>query len=418
MRGNPKILDSFFLFAMVVLVATVACSKQQISERDSRRNQLRNQAELKRKELQLIAGNYSGEVVQASGQTQNAVLSLQVKDIPTQVDGQVDPVITPVLSGFIRFYFGSPDSSEYIGFSVQKAEYDPKRESLDLVTQNANYKQLIIQLVKSTSGVLEGSWTAPDIATSGSAYFEKVEEINIGNELSGTYGGILERPSGDFQFAHLNVNTSFVPPEGLKINATLRVIFGPWDSSEYLTYDFGSVDFNPITGQFVLKNEKNEVSFVGHINRGEISGYWYSIYGGRMGPARFGVATPPQPPNSEKPVTSLKGTYQGRVINSNPKSNLPEKIQFSLVTSQNLNQKSGIQVSGGLRLYLGDFGSLEYVELPFSDVEYNFFTGTLVAKTEGQYRLTLKAQVADGVINGSMNEDSLGEIGDFEASRL
>ena len=36
----------------------------------------------------------------------------------------------------------------------------------------------------------------------------------------------------------------------------------------------------------------------------------------------------------------------------------------SLVSGQDLSQPAGIRISGSIRFYLGDFGSIEYYEMP------------------------------------------------------
>lgn len=144
------------------------------------------------------------------------------------------------------------------------------------------------------------------------------------------------------------------------------------------------------------------------------TGEWFSNYTGRIGPMRFRKAeTPTIPPQGER-LEALRGTYQGALHNTNPQSNLPERMQVSFVTSQDLTVANGIKITGSLRLYLGPFGSTEYVEMPFTDVQFNFFTRELTAKTSGDYKLTYRAHAESRSIAGKLYADALGEVGEAE----
>jgi hypothetical protein len=258
---------------------------------------MRNQAEAKRRELAIVEGSYVGVLTQSSGFEQSVSVDLQIKDIPQPVDGEVDPVPTPVLTGFLRLMLGDgPD--EFVGFGIEKAEFDPKRNILNIVCSNEQSKEMILALTVSGSH-LGGSWTAPKVSTSG--------------EIS------LERRS-----------SSTAPAE----------------------------------------------------------------------------------------VKGLKGTYQGDLVNTHPDSNLPDKILLSFVTSQDLSAPNGVRITGSVRLYLGPFTSNEFVELPFADVQYNLFTQKFVAKTGGDYKLTLKGQAKERDMIIRVSSDALGEVGYAEVSKL
>ncbi len=89
---------------------------------------------------------------------------------------------------------------------------------------------------------------------------------------------------------------------------------------------------------------------------------------------------------------------------------------MSFVTSQDLTKPNGIAITGNLRFYLGEFGSTEYIEMPFAEVNHNFFTQKLVAKTGGEYKLTLKADAdIHNKLSGTIFSDALGEVGTWEA---
>ena len=237
---------------------------------------------------------YEGQLKQDSGPDRTVVLRLEVKDIPSPVEGSVDPVMTPILTGYLKFVLGS-DPNEFVGFGIQKAEFDPKQNKVDLVANHPDFKDMIFSLVRK-DGQLQGRWTAPALATSGNVVFKKT-----------------------------------------------------------------------------------------------------------TGPATV--------------TSALSGTYQGTVKNTNPASNLPERALVSLVTSKDPLQPNSIKVTGNMRLYLGDFGSLEYTELPFTEVTHNYFTNKLVAKTGGDIRLTLKAEIIGSTLKGVLFADGLGEVADIEVKK-
>jgi len=415
-KKPASVLLSFFLMLVVT-----ACAKNTMSDRDSRREQIRNHADNKRKELQLVAGDYRGVLVQDNGVSQNVSLRLEIKDIPTPVEGQVDPVLIPTLTGYVRFDFGGSrdDNTEYIGFAIQKAEFDSKQDKLDVIASHSDYKEIILGFRRS-SDELKGTWTAPAIAVSGTAKLARATGTPPAVEaLRGEYAGILRRESERlYQFGHLTVTTSFQPPEGLKVSAILRVIFGEWASTEYLTYRFDKVQFNPVSGQIVLKSESADVMFSGRVGRGEMQGEWSSSYTGKLGAAHFRKSTSaPDPSGLGTLFEALRGTYQGSVKSTNPQANLPERALVSFVTSQDLSQPNGIKITGNLRFYLGPFGSLEYIEMPLVDIQYNFFTRKLVAKTQGEYKLTIKADVSLRDIFGKIYSDALGEVANIEVTK-
>ena len=55
--------------------------------------------------------------------------------------------------------------------------------------------------------------------------------------------------------------------------------------------------------------------------------------------------------------------------------------------------------------------------MPFSYIQYNFFTRKIVAKTSGEYKLTLKGDVTLKDIQGKIFSDALGEVADVEVAK-
>src|SRR5690606_9932290 len=83
------------LLAAQTLMLTGSCGNRKKSGREIRREQIRNNAEIKRRELLEIAGRYFGEFVDEDGRGQNVTLMLETKDIAHDEEGEeaeVDPV--------------------------------------------------------------------------------------------------------------------------------------------------------------------------------------------------------------------------------------------------------------------------------------------------------------------------------------
>lgn len=209
-----------------------ACSRSTMSERDIRREQKVAAAEVKRQELQFIAGTYRGKFLQANGIEQNVVLKIEIKDIPASSEGSVDPVMTPTLTGYLRFNFGSGSATdtEYIGFAVQKADFYPGQNKLDLVVTNADYKDILITAYLNEPR-LTGTWTAPTAAVSGDLNLSRVvdeQKLPLSDQLNGEYGSIL--PYDDkalYQYSEMTITTTVTPPEGMHLAATLKIIEFP-----------------------------------------------------------------------------------------------------------------------------------------------------------------------------------------------
>lgn len=406
---------------LFLLLLITSCAKSSISERDAKREQLKSAAETKRKELQVVAGDYQGTLTQVAGLDQNTTLSLEIKDIPTVVEGNVDPVPVPTLKGFLRFNLGAgAGGAEFVSFSIDKADFDPRRNKLDLVVSNPQFKEMVISTVFDGTSKLSGTWTSPSSAASGSVALDRKQVMGgtIAEQLRGEYGGIfLNEAKQLYQFGQLTISTSVNPPEGLKVVASLRIIFGDLNSTEYLTYKFDPVEFNPMTGQVILRNEANDVMLSGFWSKGEFKGEWHSNYTGKIGAAHFTKSLTPSTPEGSL-VETIKGTYKGTHVTTNPHANLPERMMVSFVTSQDSTKPNGITIGGSLRWFIGS--ETEFIDCRFSVVQYNFFTRILTAVTlpEGDCgTYTLKGEVNQKNIKGTVSADALGEVGNFEVKK-
>lgn len=238
------------------------------------------------------------------------------------------------------------------------------------------------------------------------------------DSIQGTYRAVLKHESRNVsepqyhQFATITLRT--VNTSGnLKISASVRMIFGDWNSNEFLTYEYPDVPMNLLTRQVSIRTDDNDVSFIGTLRNGSISGEWFSSSVGRVGAfSALKLSVPPVEGNSLL-VKTVTGHYRGSLVNTHPESNLPERMSMSLVTTQTPTDTGVVElkISGNLRFYLGDFGSGEFVETGIEEAQFNFYNRYLTIKTN-QYGITLK-----GVLDPAGNyvadvfADGLGRVG-------
>jgi len=232
------------------------------------------------------------------------------------------------------------------------------------------------------------------------------------NSIAGQYNAILNHDdSGFFQYATITLRT-INPTGNVQISANIRVFFGELDSNEYLTYEFDKVPLNLLTRQISVQNENSDVSMIGFLKDGKITGEWFSTLIGYVGKFEAQKGEFPASPVDGEIVKSLSGHYRGTLVNENPDSNLPERLSFSFVTTQdNSSGQPTLFVTGNTRLYLGDFGSQEYVELVFDDIQFNYYNRFLTAKT-AEYGLTFRGDLdQNGVFEGEVFSDAIGYVG-------
>lgn len=238
------------------------------------------------------------------------------------------------------------------------------------------------------------------------------------SNVAGLYKAVLYHEDTNFyQYARITLRT--VNPGGqMKISANVKVFFGEADSTEYLTYEFDEVPLNILTRQLAIKNEDNDVSMVGLLRNGQIQGDWFSTLVGRVGRFVAQRDTYPEIQGEAQLVEPLSGYYRGSLENTNEESNLPEKVTFSFVTTQeNSDGAPSLHISGNTRFYLGEFGSLEYVEVEFDDIQFNFYNRFLTSKTK-EYGLTFKGTIeTDGTFDGVVFSDALGEVANVSMAK-
>lgn len=228
--------------------------------------------------------------------------------------------------------------------------------------------------------------------------------------VAGLYKAILLHEGSKFyQPAYITLTTTG-SGGNLKISVNVRIFFGDATSTEFISYQYDDCPLNPLTRQITLKNEKNSVSLIGFLKTGTLDGEWFSTVVGKVGKFNALKDAEPKPPADGILIKTLTGHYRGDIENINPESNLPERGTISFVTTQDTSGPEPIiKISGNTRLYLGEFGSLEYVETKFTDIQFNFFNRYLTAKT-ADYGLTYKGYMSqDGIFSGVIFADGIGE---------
>lgn len=238
------------------------------------------------------------------------------------------------------------------------------------------------------------------------------------DQIAGLYKAVLLHEGSTFyQFANITLRTINVGGQ-IKVSANTKVYFGDWDSNEYMTYEYPEVPLNILTRQLNIRNDTNDVSMTGFLRAGTIEGEWFSTIVGRVGTFKAVKSGIPEIPANGVLVKTLSGYYRGSLTNTNPQSNLPERITMSFVTTQESTANGPVlKITGSTRFYLGNFDSLEYVETPFTSVQFNFYNRYLTAKTQ-DYGITFKGTMTpDGHFAGQVLSDGLGEVGAADIRR-
>jgi len=402
-----------FSAAILALSLLAGCSSDNKSQRDTEREQTRNNAAAKRKELEVVAGNYFGKLERANAAPQEVSLDLQIKEVPSD-DGDVDPIMIPVLAGALQFNYLSKEGNEKvekIGFPVEKAAYDVKSGKLNVVVTNSKYGQIIIEMNRKDKE-LTGSWNAPSSSASGAISVSKEQDIDRSDKapLSADYSGyFLWENNKEHQLVDLKLNGTLVPPDSVQFDMTARLYFGAKNTPEYITLPISNVEFNPITGQFSATAEGSEISLSATLDSTGIGGVWSSKSAGRMGKVKLETSAS-EIPDGYNRIESLHGAYKGSLKNIHKDSNLPSRVMTTFVSSAG-------SISGNIRFYLGPFDSQEYFEVPFEKVDYDFYSKILSAKTSGQYRLTVTGEYSSKNVNATIYQDGLGAVAEIKVSR-
>ncbi len=162
-----------FLSRMMTLILFGAgCSQQKLNERDVKRNQEVASAEALRAEYLQVAGVYDGELLGTDGYRQDVILRIAVQDVPVVVEGQTDPILTPKLTGSLRFLLGNEDAGEYTDAAIDSAEYISSRKQLNLVVNHSQFSKMILNSTHNEP-TLSGNWSAASVGISGTSTLQR-----------------------------------------------------------------------------------------------------------------------------------------------------------------------------------------------------------------------------------------------------
>ena len=409
----------FYLLLCMLLTPIFGCSKKSMSDRDSRREQLRLNAHKKRQELSPLAGNYRGQMIDASGYKQDVSLHLELKDVPETEGGQIDPVLVPTVNGALSLTYGSGSDMELFSFGTNKADYNVSDSRLDVVVSNTNFKDINLSL-NFSSDKLNGTWSSPSTSLSGDVNLTRASELNLRGEtppVRGTYAGILEWDTSPFFLrGALTFSTAQDGVDSFHVTASLKVNIPSPLATESLLYEFDSVEFNPLTRQFSIRSENSDLYFVGQLLKNEIRGKWHSKRIGLLGTAVFSTEELPTPTGKiNSPAAS--GTWFGTVVNIRSDTQLPERLLLSFNAIPDKSQPGGLALVGSSRFYYGPFSSNDYLEYRFESIDYQPFTRKIVAVTLGSPKLTIQFDMDTSTISGRITDASLGQVATFNAGR-
>jgi hypothetical protein len=172
-----KQLVSLLLLSVIATLSFQSCGAKRLSERDQKRQKQQQGVDLKRAELQSIAGSYLGNFLSTDGVGHRVRLILEVKDLPEN-SGSADPILVPKLVGSLRFILGREDLGETIDAPIQTSEYIAIKKQLSLVIRHAQFGELVMSSTVVNNRV-SGTWNAASVSRSGSIDANK--DLSKGN---------------------------------------------------------------------------------------------------------------------------------------------------------------------------------------------------------------------------------------------
>lgn len=150
---------------LVLIVVLAGCSQKKLSDRDRELQERQQAIDVKKAELDPIAGVYEGRMTGDNEYLQDINLTLEVRNVPEN-DKKADPVLIPKLLGTLRFFFGSPQTGEHLDAPVASSEFVKQKGLLTIVVKNAQFNEMVIA-VQADGITLNGSWSAPSLGVSG-----------------------------------------------------------------------------------------------------------------------------------------------------------------------------------------------------------------------------------------------------------
>jgi len=409
------------IFFVAVLLLSSCGEFNRNSERDTNRDQNRNYANLKEKELSKVVGSYFGDLLSEGERIQKVDLTLTVREEVSTQDSDIDSTRIPRLAGYMRLgYILDSGSASHISFSVKNGEYDDKLGLINLELENSQFGILSLELTNS-SGKVSGKWLSQENSAGGAIFLDKLTENNVeltseftSTSLDSEFIGYHGRDnSNSYHISKVVFQTQKRDSDSILISASLILYNGELDS-EYQKFTFSQVSFNVLTGAISMIDDSSTISLSGFLRSNTFIGDWSSTYTGNIGLFSLNAKSPDIPESSINQEPSVSKTYFG-LLNyvDNAGVDFPERISLNLSMSEDMEAPFQYSISGKVRFYIGSYGSQEYIEVPFSEVSYNTFTRVIVIRTEEPYQMTFSAHLKHGELLGHLNYGSLGKIADF-----
>ena len=307
---------------------------------------------------------------------------------------------------------GSYSSQEYVEVPFTEVDYNTFTRILTIRTETPYQLTFSAKLERNE---MSGELHYGSLGEIGEFTLNDSNENPVATDMQGNYQAIFTWDDAKtYQLGSLQLLTSY--DKGVKVSGNLKLIFGPWHSSEYLTYRFDDIEFNPESSVLTISSPDSEIYLKAQYRNGSLSGDWFSRTAGKLGDMYIQKLEMPDPPEGFSLLSGIAGTYKGKIVDTNDSTNLPEKTLLTIIVSRNTNSEDGIAIKGSIRLYLGEFDSHEYVEYELTDVRHNFFTGEFNAMTKEE-GLSIKGIIQNGVLAGSIFHDGFGKIGPIEVNR-
>jgi hypothetical protein len=437
---------------MIATGCLFTCGRSRLSDRETRREQIRLNAEMKKRELNAIKGDYAGLVnrdgapdargndgrnaprsaPRSDSQKQRVSLHLEVIEVPFNDNGGIDPVMMPQLSGFLKFPFGSTSGDEYLSFKITRGEYDPKRSALELVVNHGQYGDMNLSMTSMVGG-FAGHWQALNLSANGTMTLIRDSETLVTDPasgdrppgtnipLTGSYVGFVNDDERGVSYsASIQLRATNMPGQGMKLSADIQLARGT-ESSEFAIWKFDPVEFHPVTQKLTLRKDGVNESFLLTYSDGSMTGEWSSATLGRLGAAKLDKRSTPR--SSLPPAHPRSGLHEVCLKNFGG-ANLPPNAALSTTVTPDVNGDGKVRTQASVVFYLGGYGSSERYTCVLEQIVLDYISGRFqgvcrsIANTEpftvtGAFGSTgfdgqLLASGASGakMISGRCSEDS------------
>jgi hypothetical protein len=406
------------IIGLLTVIAVEGCGRSRLSDREVRREQIRLNAETKKRELASIKGDYDGAMDSGAIKSKQVSLHLDVVEAPFNDNGGIDPVMMPQLSGFLRIYSGS---DAFDSLNIVRGEYDPKRAVLELVVKDDRLGEMQLSLAAAMQG-FTGEWQAAALSLTGTMKLSR-SGLAIGDgtgqgggealpppdgnqdQISGSYIGYADDDArGAHYAASFQVRATSVPGQGMKYSVDVRLSRG-LDSTEFSVWKFDNPEFNPLTRKMTLRKEGVNENFILTLNQGAISGEWTSAVYGRMGAV---AASKDSSFRSSLPRATARTGAHDVCLKNFGEANLPEHGALTMTVTPDVSSDGKVRTQASMVFYLGAYNAPERITCTLEQVDLDYISG----RFQGVCRSL--PDTGPMIISGSFN--SLGFDGRLTAS--